>query len=212
MCSIDTDKERTDMVNEQLKRRGITNQKVLEVMACVPRHLFVPTEYKDLAYTDRPLPIGEDQTISQPYIVALTIETLDVRKDNRILEIGTGSGYQTAILSYLAQEVYSIERIGSLLKKAKERLGALKITNVFFRHGDGSRGWPGFAPFDRIVLSACSKELPGALLDQLGCLGKMVLPMGEGRLQWLTLVDKQKNGLFKTKAIVPCVFVPLIKD
>jgi len=200
------------MVKSQLENRGISDRRVLKAMLEVPRHLFVPASLADEAYADRPLPIGEEQTISQPYIVALSLELLDVSPESRVFEVGTGSGYQTALLAYLAKDVYTIERIEGLLEMAKGRLHALGIQNVHFYLGDGSKGWEDAAPFDRIVLSACSKEVPKALIGQLAPLGRMVLPLGQGRSQWLTLVTKGVTGKVYVKPTVPCVFVPLIAD
>lgn len=209
---MDFEKARQEMVEGQLKHRGISDQRILKAMLGVPRHLFVPVSFAGLAYADRPLPIGEDQTISQPYIVALSLEHLDVRPDSRVLEVGTGSGYQTALLASLTEEVYTVERIEGLLESAKKRLHTLGILNVRFSLGDGSKGWPDSAPFDRIVLSACAKELPRALVSQLAPHGRMVLPLGEARSQWLTLVTKSATEKVSMRPIVPCVFVPLIAD
>lgn len=209
---MDFERARQGMVESQLKNRGISDRRVLKAMGGVPRHLFVPASLADEAYADRPLPIGEEQTISQPYIVALSLEHLDVSPESRVLEVGTGSGYQTALLAYLAKDVYTIERIEGLLELAKGRLHALGIQNVRFSLGDGSKGWEDAAPFDRIVLSACSKEVPKALVGQLAHLGLMVLPLGEGRNQWLTLVTKSATGKVSMRPTVPCVFVPLVAD
>lgn len=209
---MDFERERQEMVANQIENRGVTDSRVLKAMLGVPRHRFVPPSLVQQAYEDRPLPIGEDQTISQPYIVALSLELLEVQPDSRVLEVGTGSGYQTALLCALAKEVFTIERIESLLKTAQERLESLGIQNVRFRLGDGSKGWKEEAPFDRIVLSACCKEVPKALIDQLAPMGKMVLPLGEGRSQWLTLVKKNALGKVQVKPSVPCVFVPLVQD
>jgi protein-L-isoaspartate(D-aspartate) O-methyltransferase len=209
---MDFERARQGMVESQLKNRGISDRRVLKAMLEVPRHLFVPASSAGEAYADRPLPIGEEQTISQPYIVALSLEHLDVSPESRVFEVGTGSGYQTALLAYLAKDVYTIERIEGLLELAKGRLHALGIQNVRFCLGDGSKGWEDAAPFDRIVLSACSKEVPKARIGQLARLGRMVLPLGQGRSQWLTLVTKGATGKVYVRPTVPCVFVPLIAD
>lgn len=203
---------RQQMVAEQLIGRGLTNQKILAAFRKVPRHLFVPEEYRLQAYADHPLPIGENQTISQPYIVALMTELLNIQPTSRILEIGTGSGYQTAILAELASEVYTIERIGKLSQTAQLILQDLGYSNIHFRVGDGALGWPEYAPYDRIIVSAASPKVPPQLLDQLSTKkGLLVLPVGERFQQTLTRIEKNGNQI-KTSYHDYCVFVPLITD
>ncbi len=166
------------MVREQIEARGIRNPDVLRAMRSTPRHLFVPIAVRPYAYSDQPLPIGFGQSISQPYIVALMTELLAPKKADRVLEIGTGSGYQTAVLARLSRHVYSIEIVAALAKPAKERLAAMGYGNVTARQGDGYQGWPGEAPFDRILLTAAPPDIPGALLDQLTHPGRLVAPVG----------------------------------
>lgn len=199
------------MVEHQLIARGISNQRVLEAFLRVPRHLFVPKEYEDFAYQDSPLPIGSGQTISQPYIVAFMLELLELQKEHRVLEIGTGSGYQTALLAELVSEVYSVERIPELLDEAGTRLRQLGYTNVFLFLGDGSKGLPEFAPYDRIVVSACAKRVYDAWVEELKDGGLIVLPLEDGRGQSLVRVRKKgKKLIFENHG--GCVFVPLIEE
>ncbi len=199
------------MVEHQLIARGISNQRVLEAFLRVPRHLFVPKEYEDFAYQDSPLPIGGGQTISQPYIVAFMLELLELQKEHRVLEIGTGSGYQTALLAELVSEVYSVERIPELLDEAGARLRQLGYTNVFLFLGDGSKGLPEFAPYDRIVVSACAKRVYDAWVEELKDGGLIVLPLEDGRGQSLVRVRKRGEKLiFENHG--GCVFVPLIEE
>jgi protein-L-isoaspartate(D-aspartate) O-methyltransferase len=175
----------------------------------VPRHRFVPKEYETRAYDDRPIPIGAGQTISQPYMVALMTEQLSVRPGAKVLEVGTGSGYQAAILSVLGAKVYSIERIPELAVSAQKRLSELGYGNVIVRCGDGSLGWPQEAPFDGIVLTAYVPKLPDPLIQQLADGGRIVAPVGEAMEQWL-VVGTYREGRLETKTVCGCLFVPLI--
>lgn len=200
---------REEMVTNQIAKRGITDQRVLEAFRNVTRHLFVPENKKSLAYEDYPLPIGQDQTISQPYIVALMTELLDVKKGDRILEIGTGSGYQAAILSYLGAKVYSIERFAVLAKNAKELLDSLQYY-VEITVGDGTLGWQEHSPYDKIIITAAAPSISPCWIEQLVVGGKIVVPLGTAFGQDLTLIEKIEEGNIKQTAVCGCVFVPLI--
>jgi len=214
-CGAQTDKtsdmteERNEMVREQIQARGITDARVLDAMREVKRHLFVPGESAHDAYEDHPLPIGEGQTISQPYIVALMSELLALKPEDRVLEIGTGSGYQAAILSKLASAVYTIEIVPSLGEAARKRLELLDYDNVQVRIGDGYKGWPDEAPFDAIIVTAAPPELPRALVDQLAEGGRMVVPVGTN-YQELLFVEK-KNGEISKRVVTAVRFVPMVK-
>lgn len=197
------------MIDFQLKARGIKDAGVLRAMEKIPRTMFVPRQLQQYAYEDNPLPIGEGQTISQPYMVAVMTELLSLSGREKVLEIGTGSGYQTAILAELSGEVYTIEIVASLSEKAKEALNKLGYTNVFFKTGDGTEGWPGAAPFDRIIVAAATDHVPEPLFEQLTEAGKMAIPLGERYTQILTLVEKQ-NGKQITTNYDLCTFVPLL--
>jgi protein-L-isoaspartate(D-aspartate) O-methyltransferase len=197
------------MVDTQLRARGIANPRVLDAMTRVPRHAFVPAHLADQAYDDGPLPIGEGQTISQPYVVAYMTEALELRATDRVLEIGTGSGYQTAILAELVREVFSIEILPGLAARAAKVLGELGYKNVHTRVGDGYAGWPGAAPFDKIIVTAAPPELPQALVDQLAVGGVMVVPVGTFD-QTMTLVRKTPAGVV-TRETIAVRFVPMIK-
>ncbi len=200
--------ERDVMVRSQIAARGVSDRRVLEAMRAVPRHLFVPQSYSAEAYDDYPLPIGSGQTISQPYIVAFMAEALALKGGERVLEIGTGSGYQTAVLSLLAKEIYTVERIAVLLERARATLASLKIDNVEFRLGDGFYGWEEEAPFDAIVLSAAPFDIPNAMLRQLADGGRLVAPVGPMGAQ--TLVRTTRRGAhFDTKALFDVAFVPM---
>lgn len=197
------------MVQEQLIPRGIKNLKVLSVLSRIERHKFIQENLKNNAYADFPLPIGEGQTISQPYIVALMTEGLDLSGNEKVLEIGTGSGYQTAILAELSREVYSIERFETLAQRAQSLLIELGYKNIKIKVGDGTLGWQEEAPFDRIIITASSPKIPEPLVEQLADNGKLILPLGENLSQVLTLVEK-KEGRLKSSDICGCVFVPLV--
>lgn len=205
------DLARQAMVQQQLRAKSIRDERVLAAMAAIPRELFVRLQDKSLAYDDRALPIELHQTISQPYIVAIMTEWLDVRDRHRVLEIGTGSGYQTAVLARLACHVYTLERLAALSRDARGRLMYLGVTNVTCLVGDGSRGWPGFGPYDRIIATAAAPAVPPALLEQLADGGKLVIPVGTHDEQVLTLVEKQASGFIETPGIA-CRFVPLIGE
>lgn len=200
---------RKEMVQTQIARRGIRDRRVLDAMLKVPRHLFVPKEYLDEAYADYPLPIGEGQTISQPYIVALMTELASLRGDEKVLEIGTGSGYQAAILALLAKEVYTIEIVETLAKSAEKRLKELGYHNVYVRHGDGFLGWPEAQPFDVIIITCALSYIPDSLIAQLKENGRIVAPIGnEYGYQVLTVFEKKGNKLKKTE-YEPVRFVPM---
>jgi len=200
--------QRRDMVNSQIRARGVRDTKVLEAMEKVPRHLFVPEAMRGGAYADEPLPIGEGQTISQPYIVAYMTEALGLKRGDRVLEIGTGSGYQTAVLAEVAREVFTIEIIESLSERARGILGGLGYANIRFRAGDGSKGWPEEAPFDAIIVTAAAAEVPRVLEEQLRPSGTMVVPVGTG-FQELLLIRRLKKGL-KRQRLLSVRFVPLV--
>jgi protein-L-isoaspartate(D-aspartate) O-methyltransferase len=205
------EKRHRAMVEEQLVARGIKNRRVLDAFLKVPRHLFVPKAYEELAYQDSPLPIGSGQTISQPYIVALMLELLDPQPLDRVLEIGTGSGYETALLAELVGEVYSVERIPELLAEARERLSLLGYTNVTLFEGDGSKGLPEFAPYDKIIVSACAKKIYGTWMEELKDNGIIVLPLESAWGQSLVRGRKRKDKL-SLENHGGCVFVPLIEE
>lgn len=196
------------MVDSQIINRGISDERVLNVIRDVPRHIFVQESDINNAYSDHPLPIGQGQTISQPYIVALMTSLLNLTGDEKVLEIGTGSGYQTAILASLAKEVHSIERIEPLLHFAENNLHKLGLKNIHLHIGDGSLGWPDAAPYDRILITAAAPEISKDLLRQLNITGRIVCPLGGRWRQTLEVWVKEKKGLKKEK-ILPVVFVPL---
>ncbi len=203
----DWDELRRRMVEKQIHARGVTQPEVLSAMETIPRHLFVPEEVRDEAYEDHPLPIDYGQTISQPYIVALMTELLDLEGPEKVLEIGTGSGYHSAVLSRVAGEVYTIEIIEPLGRKAGQILDALGFHNVHVLVGDGYRGWPDEAPFDAIILTAAPPRLPQPLIDQLAVGGRMVVPVGDF-LQDLRLIIKTEDGL-ESRKVAPVRFVPM---
>jgi len=200
---------RQKMVREQLINRGIKDTRVCEAMGKIPRHLFGEPALQDRSYGDYPLPIGEKQTISQPYIVALMTEALELTGDEKVLEIGTGSGYQTAILAELAGRVYSIERIKSLSVRARELLDTLKYHNTVLKINDGTYGWKEEAPFDAIIVTASSPHVPEIIVEQLGIGGRMVIPVGSSLSQNLMKITRTESGI-KTKNLSACVFVKLI--
>lgn len=203
------DDKANSMVKYQIEKRGITNTDILRVMRNTPRHLFVPPALASMAYDDYPIPIGEDQTISQPYIVALMTDLLNLKGNEEILEIGTGSGYQAAILSQLVDSVYTIEIVESLANTAKKRLDKLNYHNVVVKHGDGYKGWPSVAPFDAIIVTAAPKEVPQTLIDQLKVGGRIVIPVGD-KWQELQLITKTSSDGMKRKTVIPVRFVPMV--
>lgn len=196
------------MIEEHLRRRGIRDLRLLNVMSSLPRDHFVDSALSSQAYNDHPLNIGCGQTISQPYIVALMTETLQLEGHETVLEIGTGSGYQTAILASLVKKVYSIERVRQLSNKARKILHELGYSNVTLRIGDGTQGWPEAAPFDAILVTASSPQIPQPLVDQLKEGGHIVVPIGEGEMQDLLVVTKEKAGL-RQESLGDCRFVKL---
>jgi len=203
---------RRQMVKEDIEGRGIDDERVVQAMLRVKRHLFVPEDYRHLAYADRPLPIGEGQTISQPYIVALMTYHLHLQPDEKVLEIGTGSGYQAAVLAELAKEVYSIEIVEELARTAHERLQELGYRNVQVKYGDGFYGWEEHAPYDAIMVTCAAPTVPERLVEQLGEGGRMILPLGgEPFYQSLTVVTK-RGGELKEQRIGGVVFVPMTGD
>lgn len=201
-------RQRREMVDRQIHRRGIRDQRVLDTMRRVPRHRFVPERLQSQAYDDNPLPIGHGQTISQPYIVALMTELVRPQPGDRALDIGTGCGYQAAVLSELLREVYSIEIVEPLAKEARQRLNQLGYTNVDVRLGDGYAGWEEHAPFQIIIVAAAPDHVPQPLLDQLAVGGRMVIPVGRG-LQELVLIEKLPDGSLKRTNVAPVAFVPM---
>jgi len=206
---VDFDAAREKMVLEQLVDRGIKNQEVIRAFLKVPRHLFVEQALRERAYGDYPLPIGLNQTISQPYMVALMCELLELKGNEKVLEIGTGSGYETAILAQLAERVFSIERLDFLTQNALTVLDKLKYNNVVTKVTDGTYGWREESPFDGIVVTAASPQIPKRLLDQLAVKRHLVIPIGEAFSQTLFKITKAEKG-FDTKSITGCVFVKLI--
>ena len=205
--------ERGRMVAEQIARRGVRDPRVLAAMREVPRHEFVPPSERPHAYEDRPLPIGLGQTISQPYIVALMTELVQPKSSDRVLEIGTGSGYQAAVLSRLVSHVYTIEVVEPLARDAERRLKDLGCANVTTRIGDGYAGWPELAPFDSIVVTAAPDHVPLPLVEQLKVGGRLVIPVGPaGETQELQLLVKEASGRIRTESVAPVIFVPLRRE
>lgn len=200
---------RRRMVERQLRARGIHDRHVLRIMEAIPRHLFVHPTLAARAYSDHALPIGEDQTISQPYMVALMTQALDLTGEEKVLEIGTGSGYQTAILAELADRVFTIERIPSIASAAQERLTAMGYSNIVFRCADGTLGWKEMAPFDRVLVTAGAPRIPAFLEEQLVPDGIGVVPVGVRENQSLVKVTRTPEGL-KSRILCGCTFVPLI--
>ena len=215
MVAFDDEKnlaeQRSKMISAHLKGRDITDPAVLDIMAKIPREEFVQESYANQAYADNPLPIGLGQTISQPYIVALMTQVLHLNKDCDVLELGTGSGYQTAILASLARSVCTIERHSQLIESAQNTLDRLGFNNIEYFAGDGSNGWPDFRTFDRIIITAAVPEIPLTVIDQLADPGKLVAPIGGEFSQALMLYEKQNDILTKTN-ICGCRFVKLIGD
>ncbi|HEX4962442.1 MAG TPA: protein-L-isoaspartate(D-aspartate) O-methyltransferase [Thermoanaerobaculia bacterium] len=211
MKSIDFKTLRSRMVDRQIAGRGVRDPRVLEAMRSVPREAFVAESLAELAYDDSPLPIAEEQTISQPYVVALTAEALEIQQGDKVLEIGAGSGYAAAVLSRLGGEVYAVERHESLAREARERLARLGYTNVHVRHGDGTLGWAEHAPYDAIGVAAGGPEIPQALLDQLAEGGRLVIPVGPNpRSQELVRVRRRREGGDVRENLGAVRFVPLI--
>ncbi len=206
-AQMDSHSMKEEMIENQIRTRGIKNEVVLNAIRKVDRHKFVPEEIRHQAYSDRPLPIGEGQTISQPYIVALMTELLELKKGDRVLEVGTGSGYQAAILAELADHVYTIEIIGSLALSAERLLRELGYRNINVKIGDGYIGWEEFAPFDAIIVTAAPPHIPQPLLDQLKEGGRLVIPVGD-YYQELKKITKVK-GKIRSQNVIPVVFVPM---
>lgn len=196
------------MAAEQLRARGISDPRVLAAFQAVPRHLFVPPEYRPWAYDDSPQPIGHEQTISQPYIVALMSERLALTGTERVLEVGTGCGYQAAILAYLAAEVHTVELIPELAERARQNIATLGLQNVHVHCGDGSQGWPDYAPYQAILVAAAAPQIPQPLLEQLTEGGRLILPIGPRGFQQLELW-RREGGAFSSENILPVAFVPL---
>jgi len=207
---VDPKRQRERMVNDQLKARGIADARVLAVMGELPRHLFVEEAMARQAYLDCPLPIGEGQTISQPYVVALMSELLQVEPGMKVLEIGTGSGFQAAVLAKLGADVHTVERIPKLCSSARERLLSMGLFSVHVKQDDGTLGWPSAAPFDRIIVTAGGPEIPVPLVDQLGQGGRLVIPLGASRRsQRLILVEKLPEGVRQSE-VCSVAFVDLV--
>ncbi len=196
------------MVQLQIRARGVDDERVLAAVRKVPRHLFVPLELRPFAYGDEPLPIGEGQTISQPYIVAYMTSALELKGTEKVLEIGTGSGYQAAVLAEIASQVFTVELVGGLSEKAQTLLGMLGYTNVRFRIGDGTQGWEEWAPFEVIMVTAAAEAVPKRLQEQLAPGGRMIIPVGVG-FQELVLISRGRRG-FRKKKLLPVRFVPLV--
>ncbi len=204
-------RQREDMLRKQIEARGITDPKVLAAMRKVPRHLFVSEALWDQAYGDYPLPIGAQQTISQPYIVAEMTQALQLTEDDRVLEIGTGSGYQAAVLAEIAYRVYTIERIHSLYITARRLFDRLRYHNILMRYSDGTSGWKAEAPFDAIIVTAGAPEVPESLIDQLGPGGRLVIPVGDQHAQELVRLYRDEHGITRT-SLGGCRFVKLIGE
>jgi len=206
---MDYQKLRQQMVDQQMVRRGVTDKRTLAAFRAVPRHLFVEPALRDRAYDDYPLPIGEGQTISQPFMVALMTQALELAGSERVLEIGTGSGYQAAILAEMASQVFSVERIEKLARRARQLLDELKYHNVAIKVGDGTIGWAEFAPYHRIVVTAGAPDVPKTYWDQLAEGGRIVIPVGDIYIQSLLVIEK-KDGKEVRRDAGGCVFVPLL--
>ncbi len=203
---------RRRMVEQQVAARGVVDQRVLDAMLTIPRHLFVETALQSHAYGDAALPIGEKQTISQPYMVAVMTAALELQGDERVLEVGTGSGYQTAVLSKLVKRVYSIERIAVLAGRARKILDQLQLSNINIKIGDGTVGWSDQAPFSGILVAAGSPDVPQKYLDQLEVGGKLVLPVGDQNQQTLIRIVRKSEDSFERQQMMGCRFVPLIGE
>lgn len=208
----DYEKQRERMVNEQIAPRGVTDEETLDAMRKVERHKMVPESQLRHAYEDRPLPIGMDQTISQPFMVAYMTQAIKPRPGMKVLEIGTGSGYQAAVLAEIVDTVYTIETVEPLAKRASEKLEEMGYTNIKFRVGDGYHGWEEHAPFDAIVVTAAPESIPPRLIEQLKEGGRMVIPVGANfNSQHLQLIEKRKNGKLRTRTLMPVRFVPFTR-
>lgn len=212
VCAREVDffTQRKDMVELQIKKRGVSDQRVLDAMLKVERHVFVPEDLKGFAYLDSPLPIGNAQTISQPYIVGLMTELGRIKDDDKVLEIGTGSGYQAAILAELSKEVYTIEIIPELARRAEDLLNELGYKNIKVKEGDGYLGWPEYAPFDVIIVTCAPLDVPKVLVEQLSEGGRMVIPVGGGGRQVLKVLIK-KRGSVVEEEVIPVRFVPMVQ-
>lgn len=206
---MNTEQQRLQMVAEHLERRGIDDERILKVFRDIPREQFVPQAMQAFAYDDRPLPIGFSQTISQPYMVALMTMALETDTGMKVLEIGTGSGYQAAILSRLVARVFTIERVGELTRRARQVFESLRLQNIVSRTGDGTIGWEAEAPFDRIIVTAGSPDIPLTLRNQLSDGGRLVIPVGDRKLQQLKIITRQGSD-WNTDEAGDCTFVPLI--
>jgi len=203
--------KREQMVNDQIQARGISDKETLNAMRTVPRHLFVPDNAQNKAYIDAPLSIGEGQTISQPYIVAFMTEILQLEESSKVLEIGTGSGYQAAVLAEIVEQVYTIEIVEPLGKKAQNILEILGYEGVKVRIGDGYNGWPEEAPFDGIIVTACVAKIPQPLLDQLAEGGRMIIPVGANNYNAQLVLVRKKNGKIRKRNVMPVSFVPFTR-
>jgi protein-L-isoaspartate(D-aspartate) O-methyltransferase len=207
----DYEAERRNMVDQQILNRGIRNPRVLDAMRTVQRHRFVPEEYRHMAYSDRPLPIGHEQTISQPYIVALMTDYLNLKEGEKVLEIGTGSGYQAAVLAELVDQVYSVEIVRELAQQARTTLSDLGYDNVHIHTGDGYKGWPENAPYDAIIVTASPTDVPPSLKEQLAEGGRMVIPVGGPVFQKLVLLRKI-DGKVRQTDVTSVRFVPMVDE
>ena len=212
MPSFDREKEADYLIENELKLAGITDEGVLNAIRKVNREKFIPASLRDKAYGNYPLPIGENQTISQPYIVALMTQALELKKDDKVLEIGTGSGYQAAILAELARIVYTVERIPSLLDRARTNLYSQGYDNIILVLGDGTKGLVDYKPYNKIIVTAAAPHVPESLLEQLDKGGKMVIPTGDKYIQDLKFIEKALNGRIYQKSLGGCRFVPLIGE
>jgi len=201
---------RREMVDRHLRARGIHDPRVLAAMGRLERHRFVDGPMMSRAYEDRALPIGQGQTISQPYIVALMTEALELEGEERVLEVGTGSGYQAALLALLCERVYTIERHSELLARARRIFDEMGLDKIISRRGDGSIGWAAEAPFDRIIVTAGAPSVPDSLVRQLALGGRLVLPVGDRREQHLKIIDRLSDSTFRGRTVAPCAFVPLL--
>ncbi len=197
-------------LTEQMRQKGIESPRVLEAVMTVPRHRFVPESIRSRAYDDSALPIGHGQTISQPSLQALYLQVLEIGRDDKVLEVGAGSGYQTALLAEVAANVYAVERLPELTQRARAVLDELGYQNIALVTKDGTTGWSKYAPYDAILVAAASPDVPDALVDQLAPGGRLLIPVGDRTTQELTLVQKNEDGAIKRRGITQCVFVPLI--